>query len=207
LAITEKAYNMRVEEDSREMFSSLTSDQLSDAGERTDHDLLARMAARDKYALQAFFPRHAMHVHKLLQPISDTRESVDETLVDSFVVVWREAHKFRGESRALIWLLKIVYDRALASHRGELARLKGTTASDFGEDACGSARRPQWLSRALVQLSFAQRAAIELAYGLGLSCDEMASVMQCSPKIVKTTLLHARRALDLAGAKMPRNDT
>jgi RNA polymerase sigma-70 factor (ECF subfamily) len=188
---------------SREMVSSLTTEQLSDFADRTDRDLLARIADRDKCALQEFFLRHAMQVHKLLYPLSDMR-SVEEVLLDSFVVVWREAHKFRGESRALIWLLKIVYGQALAAHRSELARSNGTAASDFGEDASGNTARPQWLSRATVPLPFAQRAALELGYGLRLSCDEMASVMQCSPKIVKTTLLHARRALDLASAKMPR---
>jgi len=189
---------------SREMVSSLTSEQLSDPAERTDRDLLARIADRDKCALQEFFVCHAMHVHKLLRPLRDRRESVEETLLDSFVVVWREAHKFRGESRALIWLLAIVYGRTLAAHRGELARSNGTAAPDFGEDASGQTARPQWLSRALVPLPFPQRAAFELAYGLGLSCDEMACVMHCSPKSVKTTLLDARRALELAGAKMPR---
>jgi len=193
-------------EDSRELVSGRTSERISDdSAEQTDRALLARIADRDECALREFFLRHAIHVHKLLRPLSDMRESVEEILLlDSFVAVWRKAHKFRAKSRALIWLLEIAYARALASHRSELARSNGTAASDCGADVFGNAARPECPSRALVQLPFVQRAAIELAYGLGLSCDEMASVMQCSPKIVKTRLLYARRALDLASPEMAR---
>lgn len=191
--------------ESREMISSRTSEQISDdPAEQTDRALLARIADGDRHALRDFFLRHEMHVYKLLRPLSDMRESVEEAALDTFVAVWREARGFRGESRALIWLLGIAYRRGLAYQRGESARSNGTAAPAFGDDPPANTTRPEWLSRALLQLPFKQRAVIELAYGIGLSCEEMAAVMQCAPKMVKTSLLRARLAFNLASAKMAR---
>jgi DNA-directed RNA polymerase specialized sigma24 family protein len=75
--------------------------------------------------------------------------------------------------------------------------------SDLDADS-DIASGPEWLSRALLQLPFRQRAVIELSYGIGLSCDEICSVMQCTMKMVKIRLLQARRHLDRARGKMPR---
>ena len=40
-----------------------------------------------------------------------------------------------------------------------------------------------------------QPLVIELAYHVGDSCEEIASIMQCPLKTVKTRMLHARREL------------
>ena len=77
--------------------------------------------------------------------------------------------------------------------------------SDLDADS-DIASGPEWLSRALLQLPFSPRAVIELSYGIGLSCDEICSVMQCTMKTVKIRLLQARRHLDRARGKMPADD-
>ena len=178
-----------------------SSEQSSlDLDEQTDRSLLARIAVRDKRALREFFMRHQMSVRSLLRRIGPSRELVEAVVIETFVVVWREAHVFRGESRALIWLFGLAYRLRLAYLRTEIASSTGAVEADFDGDS-SEITRPDWLSRALVRLSFRQQAAIELVYGLGLSCDETASVMQCSAKTIKALLLHARRHLDLSSPK------
>lgn len=179
----------------------LKSEQISfDLDEQRDRRLVARIAAQDKRALRELFMRHQKRVRSLLRRVGCSRESVEDVVIETFVVVWREAHVFRGDSRVLIWLLGLAYCLRLAHLRTEIAGSEGAVETDFDSDSSEIAR-PDWLSRALVRLSFRQRAAIELVYGLGLSCDETASVMQCSLKTVKARLLHARRHLDLSSLK------
>lgn len=174
-----------------------SSEQSSlDLDEQTDRGLLTRIAVRDKHALREFFLRHQMRVRSLLHRISRPREPVEEIVIETFLVVWREAHEFRGESTVSIWLLGIAYRLRLLSLRSELASLDGPVEAGFDGDSSGMTSRPGWLSQALIQLSFKQLAVVELVYGLGLSCDEIAFVMQCSMKTVKARLLHARRNLD-----------
>jgi len=109
-------------------------------------------------------------------------------------VAWREAPAC--ESRVEIWLLGIAYRLTLASLRSEFAGSDGPVKADFDGDVSEKTSGPAWPSQALMRLSFRERAVVELVYGLGLSCDEIASVLQCSTEGVKAGLLHARGNLD-----------
>jgi RNA polymerase sigma-70 factor (ECF subfamily) len=53
----------------------------------------------------------------------------------------------------------------------------------------------EWMDVALQRLPSEQRMAIELAYHVGHSCEEIASIMQCPVNTVKTRMFHARRKL------------
>jgi RNA polymerase sigma-70 factor (ECF subfamily) len=167
-----------------------------DHDEETDYGLLTRIAAQDRRALRKFFPRHQARVCSFLRRIRRSREPVEELVIDTFAVVWREAHTFPRESRVSIWLLGIAYRLMLASLRNELAGSDGPVEADFDGDDSEKTSRPAWLSQALMRLSFRERAVVELVYGLGLSCDEIASVLQCSMEAVKAGLLQAREKLD-----------
>jgi RNA polymerase sigma-70 factor (ECF subfamily) len=53
----------------------------------------------------------------------------------------------------------------------------------------------EWLDVALQRLPLEQRMVIELAYHVGHSCEEIASIMECPVNTVKTRMFHARRKL------------
>ena len=53
----------------------------------------------------------------------------------------------------------------------------------------------EWLGRALLKLPFEQRAALELMYRAGYSCEEVGEIMGCPASTVKTRMFHARRKL------------
>jgi RNA polymerase sigma-70 factor, ECF subfamily len=167
-----------------------------DHDEETDYGLLTRIAAQDRRALRKFFSRHQTRVHGFLRRIRSSREPVEELVIETFAVVWREAHTFPCESRVSIWLLGIAYRLTFASLRSELASSDAPVEADFDSDVSEKPSRPAWLSQALMRLSFRERAVVELVYGLGLSCDEIASALQCSTEAVKAGLLHARGNLD-----------
>jgi DNA-directed RNA polymerase specialized sigma24 family protein len=181
---------------------SRRAEQISlDRDEQTDRDLLTRIAARDKHALRTFFLRHQARVHGFLGRIRRSGESVEENVIETFVAAWHEAHTFRGGSRVAIWLLRIAYRLRLASQRSEVASSAGPVGADFDGGCSEMTSKPGWLSQSLAQLSFRQRAVVELVYGLGLSCDEIAIVMQCSTNAVKARVLRARRNLGRSGLK------
>jgi RNA polymerase sigma-70 factor, ECF subfamily len=194
---------VNVENSTELIFSHGSEPLIVDSIERSDRDLLKRIAARDKRALREFFLRHETRVRTLLQRISHSRESAAEVVIDTFAAVWHEAHMFRGESRVLIWLFGIAYRRNLACQRTEMAHSESTFEASFDTDSFEITSRPDWLTQAIVRLPFRQRCVIEFAYGLRLSCDEIASVMQCPMKTVNARLLRARRSLDLARMSIP----
>lgn len=118
------------------------------------------------------------------------------------MVVWRSAGDFRGESQLSTWILGIAYRRALKAIEHERLRTVAASiephATEDGAAADELLRRAEledWLGAALGTLSPEHRLTIELAYFMGLSCEELARVADCPVGTVKTRMFHARRLL------------
>ena len=59
-------------------------------------------------------------------------------------------------------------------------------------DELNAAETGEWVALAMQQLSTDQRLTLELAYGQGYSCAEIAEIMGCPVNTVKTRMFHAR---------------
>jgi RNA polymerase sigma-70 factor (ECF subfamily) len=164
-----------------------------------DRQLLARIAARDARAMKELYVRYCRRVGAFLTRITRRGELVDEMINDTFMVVWTQAHAFRDEAQVSTWIFGIAYRRGLTSVRHETRaqahKQMPTRHGDEVDDAPERADQIEWLVHALDQLPFEQRAALQLTYWLGLSCEETAAVMQCPTNTVKTRMLYARRKL------------
>jgi RNA polymerase sigma-70 factor (ECF subfamily) len=166
-----------------------------------DRQCLERIARGDRQAMQKLYFAYYRRLSRfLLRMLS--RERADEIVNDTMFVVWRHAGDFRGESRVSTWILGIAYRLALKRLKREQRRDAGTLelceANEAGlADDAGSGRREtrEWIDRALESLPPAQRLAIELAYFLGHSCEEIATITDCPVNTVKTRLFHARERL------------
>jgi RNA polymerase sigma-70 factor (ECF subfamily) len=171
--------------------------------EETERGLLERIAARDPRAMYEFYLLYYPRVRRLIGRITRQPELIEEIVNDTFVVIWRQASAFRGESRISTGVFGIAYRRRLISLRAELrvqnSRQSAAQAADdinsgFTETTAETATA-DWLAKALARLSVTHRTVVELTYGLGLSCEETATVMQCPVNTVKTRMLYARRRL------------
>ena len=171
-------------------------------GEQSDRDLLARIGARDREAMRALHGLYYRRIARFLGRITTRRELVDEMVNDTFMVVWETAHAFRGEARISTWILGIAYRRGVTSIRSE-TRAEGNMRGALPESAAWSECTEQvetvdWLGHALRALPVEQRAAVELCYQQGFSCEEIGELMGCPPSTVKTRMFHARRKLRIA---------
>ncbi|MFO1425931.1 MAG: sigma-70 family RNA polymerase sigma factor [Steroidobacteraceae bacterium] len=170
-----------------------------------DQDLLVRIAARDATALRPFYLAYHRRLHRFLLRVTRDAQLADEAVNDTLLVVWQQAGAFRGESKISTWVLGIAYRRALKlleSQRRARASVESEQERRWCEEAEGlvdrlaeSAERSDWLGHALAELSPEHRLAIELAYFVGLSCEEIAAVAGCPVGTVKTRLHHARLKL------------
>ena len=122
-------------------------------------------------------------------------------------MIWQHAADFRGASRVSTWVFGIAYRRGLKTLkrvRPDLVAEEGEAPEQF-EEPWLQAELREWLGLALDKLPHEQRIVLELAYHLGHSCEEIATIMQCPVNTVKTRMFHARRKLKgllttLAGA-------
>src|SRR5579863_10488330 len=159
--------------------------------------LLARIAARDTQAMHELYHLYHRRLARFLMRLTSRYDLAEEVINDTFWVVWQHAADFRGASRVSTWILGIAYRRGLKT-----LRYAGPPAADIEVEAEAAAEEParqeelnEWLDVALRRLPLEQRMVIELAYHVGHSCEEIASIMQCPVNTVKTRMFHARRKL------------
>ena len=171
-----------------------------DTSSFSELDLLRRVSAGDREALRQLYLKYFPRLSRFLVRVIDQPSMVEELINDTMLVVWQRAGEFRGDSRPSTWILGIAYRRALkALKRGtQLAMSDETRAYEEPMDLdplLTSAEADDWLSQALQRLSAEHRLTVELAYFMGLSCDEIAEVTDCPAGTVKTRLFYARRHL------------
>lgn len=125
-------------------------------------------------------------------------ELVEEAVNDTLLAVWLQAAKFRGESQASTWIMGIAARICMNTIRRNRNRFLSTdvvleqlSVPSFVD----ALEHQQDLAKAISQLSAAQQATIELSYGQGFSCEEVAEITHRPVNTVKTRLHYARKSL------------
>lgn len=165
--------------------------------------LLARIAQRDRAALQQLYLNYHRRLSRFLMRIVHRYEVAEEIINDTMLAVWQQADRFRGDSQLSTWIIGIAYRRALKELK-RLGRMEVSYGSSMPNESDGqSADDPETthrevrdcIDRALAELPAEQRLAVELCYFMGHSCEEIAQIAGCPVNTVKTRMFHARLRL------------
>lgn len=122
---------------------------------------------------------------------------VDDVVQDALARAWQKWSSYDPErGTPMVWLLAIVADRARE------ARLRRVRALRLVDDSAPLPEMPVTdsvldvdLDRAIAALAERQQLAVQLHYFVGLSIEECAAVLQCSPGTVKSNLFDARQRM------------
>jgi RNA polymerase sigma-70 factor (ECF subfamily) len=165
--------------------------------EERERALLARIAGRDDPAMKELYLLYHRRLARFLMRLTTRYELAEEIINDTFWVIWQHAGDFRGASRVSTWIMGIAYRRGLKSLRYASSPLADTDveAAIGTEEPAQRQEIAEWLDAALQRLPLEQRTVIELAYHVGHSCEEIATIMGCPVNTVKTRMFHARRKL------------
>jgi RNA polymerase sigma-70 factor (ECF subfamily) len=121
----------------------------------------------------------------------------DDVVQESLARAWQKWHLYdaaRGSATA--WLLAITADQARSARRTRVRRLRLIDElADLPEAPAPPQQHDLDLDRAIDDLPERQQLAVQLHYFVGLSVDETAAAMACSPGTVKSTLFDARTRL------------
>jgi len=165
--------------------------------DRLDRELLRLVAAQDSHALQQLYIEYFRRLLQFLSRLSSQREALEEAINDTFWIVWSKAGQFRGDSRVSTWIMGIAWRCALKA----LRRNSDTCAEALSlsmppelqpAESFALEERSEWLAHGLATLPFEQRATLELAYFVGHSCEEIATIMDCPVNTVKARMFQAR---------------
>jgi RNA polymerase sigma-70 factor (ECF subfamily) len=173
------------------------------AGETSSDEIMVeRIAAGNKFAMQALFARHRTSVYRWLLRFVSNETLAEDLLSEVFLDVWRQAARFECRSSVSTWLLSIARHKALSARRrrtdAELDEKIEATVADPADDpevALQEKNRDELVRRALIRLSPEHRQVIDLVYYHERSVDEVAQILDAPPATVKTRMFYARKKL------------
>lgn len=167
----------------------------------SDEELLKRIGARDRAALEQLYHRYHGRLTGYLLRITRRPELAEEVLNDTMLTVWQQAARFEGRSRPSTWVFGIAYRKALKAlsrlprEVQTLAAVEERPGPEESDRALALRELRERLTAALGELSVEQRAVVELTYFQELSYREIARILDCPENTVKTRMFHARRKL------------
>ena len=167
----------------------------------SDLELLQQIARKDEAAFAELYQRFKGRVLNLAYRYLGNREEGEMATQDTFLRVWQNADRFRGNAQVWTWIYRITANLCMnMKSRKPLPteELDDTVpASDAHQPADAHVRREQeeLVRKALDCLPADQRMAIVLSRFEQLSYEEIGQTMNKSPRAIATLLFRARENL------------
>jgi RNA polymerase sigma-70 factor (ECF subfamily) len=169
----------------------------------SDAELLAAVSEGDPEAFGALYDQHAPWLLVRLRQRTTNPDLADQVAQETFLVVWREAGRFRGQGEVGAWIWGIAIRRLLDAQRGAAAqgRLAGLLGRQRIPDAASAEEQAlvtlehREVIRALNRLSPELQAVLQATVLDGLSTREAAVLLGIPAGTVKTRAMRARARL------------
>jgi len=170
---------------------------ISGTGKDADEQrLLLRIADDDRDAFDELFNSYHRRLFTFLFRLTRSHGVAEELTNDVLLTVWKDAGRFRGDSKPSSWIFGIAYRKAL-THLGKrklkLVPFVEQDAAAVANDA--RLEREDWVRQGIDALPPKQKLTVMLVYFLGLSCAEAANVSGVPLSTVKTRMFHARKKM------------
>jgi RNA polymerase sigma-70 factor (ECF subfamily) len=168
----------------------------------SDEELISRIAAGDRLAMQVLFARHHVRVYRFVLRLVANPTNAEDLISEVFLDVWRQAGKFEARSAVSTWLLAIARFKALSAlrRRSEDELDDETAASiedqaDNPEVAAQKKDKGEILRQCLTKLTQEHREIVDLVYYHEKSIEEVAEIVGIPEATVKTRMFYARKKL------------
>jgi RNA polymerase sigma-70 factor, ECF subfamily len=169
----------------------------------SDAELLADVAEGNPDAFGALYDQHAPWLLVRLRRRTADLDVVDQVAQETFLVVWRDAGRFRGQGAVGAWIWGIAIRRLLDVQRGRaaqqrlaalLGRRRVSDAASAEEQALVTLEHGEVI-RALNRLAPELQAVLQVTVLDGLSTREAAVLLGIPAGTVKTRAMRARAQL------------
>ncbi len=170
-----------------------------------DIQWVKRCQSGDISAFDSLVLRHKDRIYRLVYRMLNGGNDVDDATQEVFLKAYRKIRGFRCQSSFSTWLTRIAVNYCISYLRNQ-RRLRFLPVGIFSHrDQRQSSAEPQMtveraekcakVYQSISSLSPKQRAVIILRYFEDHSCEETASILNCSVGTVKSRLFHARKKL------------
>lgn len=170
--------------------------------DRQDTELIKRIAAGDRTAIQTLFARHNLALFRFLNRMLRNQAVAEELVNETFIEIWRNAGKFEGRSRVSSWMFGIARNKALSVMRKRSdSPLDDSVASQIEDEAdtpeitALKKSKAEAIKYCLQKLSTDHREVVDLVYYHEKSINEVSEIVGIPANTVKTRMFHARKQL------------
>lgn len=193
---------------------NLTAEVSAEMMAAEDAALLARLQAGERYAFEELVNRYNASVYNLAFRLSNDREDARDATQDTFLKVYNNIGKFRGDSQLRTWIYRITVNQVANQQRWWRRRRREKTVSldinDHNETALSqkipspgqtpeqqalTAEKRKMISVALEKLKFDFRVAVILRDIEGLSYEEISATLEVSVGTIKSRIARGREEL------------
>ena len=173
--------------------------------ERDDSVLLRLVADDDLAALEELYRRHSAWLYARLLRRCNDADVVSDVLQDTFVTLWKDARRYRGDGEVAGWLWGIAFRRMVSRLRSrkdvvllpdwDLQTQGRTPAAPAAEDEVLLGVEYGDLAGALRRLSPEFRSVVQAVVLDGLTTKEAGRLLGVRENTVKTRLHRAKAQL------------
>jgi RNA polymerase sigma-70 factor (ECF subfamily) len=155
--------------------------------------------AGDRRAFEQLLARYERPVFNAAFRILHHRDDAADVTQTAFLRAYEHLDRYDPAQRFFSWLYRIAINEAMdlgAKRKPDLAVLDALADPGEGPDGqAAGAQSDARLQRALMALSVDQRALVVLKHVQDFSYEQIAEILDCPVKTVKSRLFSARRAL------------
>jgi RNA polymerase sigma-70 factor (ECF subfamily) len=175
-------------------------DMADQDGITSDEELMVRAAEGDMDAFEQLVQRHQQAALNIAHRFLGRSASAEDVVQEAFLKILAGSSRYRPTARFRTYLYNVIWHLCVDSYRRKrplaLDALPPLEQSAEGPaEAVLRSERSEALHRAVDQLPPRQRMALVLKHFEGLSYEDIAEVMDCSPSAVDALLSRARNAL------------
>ncbi len=175
----------------------------------TEEALLTMFNDGDARALEALLIRREKWLWNVAKKVVRNESLAEEALQEALVLIWKNAHTFRGESRVSTWMYQIVSRSCIDVLRKEQIRSHASLNElEQFDDIGGTSSFENALvdglavHAALLEIEPAQRQVIQLIDLDGMSVQEASRVLGVPVGTVKSRAARGRESLKIVLSKI-----
>lgn len=167
--------------------------------EKDDIALVFEIRDGSERAFNLLIDRHQQAVRGFLRRVLADVSDADDIAQETFLAVWKDARRFRGDSSVRSWLCAIAWRKAKATQRSWFRRRQRETRYQVEAEAShepGLAAEDRLaVNQALQALPIDQRATVALCLAEGFSHAEAAEVLGLPLGTVKSHVTRGKARL------------
>ncbi|MGQ1948441.1 RNA polymerase sigma factor [Geofilum sp. OHC36d9] len=172
----------------------------------TDQEILAllEIPAEREAGFSLLVQKYQQRLYWLIRKMVFAHEDTDDLLQNTFIKVWNNIEKFRGDASLFTWLYRIATNEALNhlnKKRNELLNsfedLETLLASQIENDPLFSGDEIQArLQKCILTLPDKQRLVFNMKYFDNMKYDEMSEILGTSTGALKASYFHAVKKIE-----------